>query len=648
MKKITLVMTAWLSVFFTLSVVAQERKVAKADKLYDDFAYIDAITVYENIVAKGYSSPDLLKKLANAYYFNAEFQKANKWYTELFALGEEPEPEYFYRYSQTLKSIGDYEKSAQMMDRFSKKNVIDGRGKLYEEDKDYLSAILDNSGRYSIESAGINSEGQDYGTTFYKGSLIFASSREEKGAAKRIDRWTELPFTNLYASKVRSDGTLEAPERFANEISSGFHEATPAFTQDGKTIYFTRNNYNNGKNGRSKDRRIVLKIYKATFEDEKWRNVTELPFNNDEFNTAHPALSPDDKTLYFASDRPGSIGQSDIYKVSINADGTFGKPENLGKEINTEGKETFPFLSDENELYFASDGHPGLGGLDIFRSKMGENGFEKPQNVGTPVNGGQDDFAFMIDTKSQGGFFSSNRNGGMGYDDIYRLKENRKLENEQFVEGQVRDSINDKGLENVKLGLYDDKFKLLEEAVTDRKGNYIFKTKLQKGKRYHIRAEKKDYLTDEKNIEADGSNGFVEVDIALQKRITEIREKGNIADAFGIRDIYFDFDEANIRPDAALDLEKIIDVMRQYPGMTVAIRCHTDSRGTREYNLKLSQRRANAVKQYMIEHGIDSSRLSAKGYGETLLRNGCSDGVECTEREHEINRRSEFVILKIK
>lgn len=645
MKKMTLILALLLAAFFTFSAEAQESKLAKADRLYDDYAYIDAIAVYENIAKKGYSSADLFKKLANAYYFNSEFEKANKWYMELFALGQEPEAEYFYRYSQTLKSVGDYEKSAQMMDKFAKMNAVDIRARLYDSDKDYLAAIKDNSGRYSIENAGINSEEQDYGTAFYKDYLVFSSSRKENGASKKIDQRTELPFTNLYAAKVKSDGTLEAPERFAKEISSGFHEATPAFTLDGKTMYFTRNN---NEKDRNQNNRIVLKIYKATFEDGKWRNVTELPFNSNEFNTAHPALSPDDKTLYFASDRPGSIGQSDIYKVNINSDDTFGNPVNLGRIVNTEGKETFPFVSDESELYFSSDGHPGLGGLDIFKSRIGDDGFQKPENVGAPVNGGQDDFAFMIDTKSQGGFFSSNRNGSIGYDDIYKLKENRKLEKEQFAEGHVKDAITKEGLEDAKMSLFDDKFRLLEETYTDADGNYSFKTKLEKGKTYHIRAEKKDYISDEKRSVASGDDELLGVDFDLQKRISEMGTGSNIADAFGIREIHFDYNKFYIRKDAAIDIQKIIEVMRQYTAMTVAIRSHTDSRGSHAYNQLLSEKRAQATKQYMVSQGIDSSRLSAKGYGETQLKNKCSDDVNCTEKEHEENRRSEFVILRMK
>ncbi|MCY1509935.1 Photosystem I chlorophyll a apoprotein A2 [compost metagenome] len=646
MKNRTTYLLIVLTALFASYADAQQQKLVKAGKLYDNYAYIDAIKIYENIASKGYKSVELFEKLGNAYYFNSEFAEANRWYTELFALGIESEPEYYYRFSQTLKSIGDYEKSAQMMKKFVEKNSADERGRIYEEDKDYLAEIKRNSGRYTIENAGINSEGQDYGTAFFDGKLVFASSRQTSGLSKTIDKRTGLPFTNLFASTVKSDGTFETPEKFSGTIDSKFHEATPAFAKDGKTMYFTRNNYNEGKKRKSSEKKILLKLYKAVLEKGKWTNVTELPFNSNEYSTAHPALSPDDKTLYFVSDRPGTLGQSDIYKVSINSDGTFGNPENLGRTINTEGKETYPFVSDENELYFSSDGYPGLGGLDIFKSRIENNDFSKPLNVGEPVNGRQDDFAFMIDTKSQAGFFSSNREGGMGYDDIYRFKENKKLECEQLLAGRITDQQAGTGLENVKVSLLDNDFKLLETAYTDAYGNYSFKVEC--GKKYRVRIEKKEYLADEKSVTISKDSGTTILDIEQQKRLSEIGKDGNIAAVFGIREIHFDFDSWNIREDAAIDLQKIIEVMREYPSMTVAIRSHTDSRGNDDYNQLLSEKRAQATKHYMISQGIDSSRLSAKGYGETQLKNKCDNDAKCTDKEHQENRRSEFIILKIR
>ncbi|MFC4741121.1 flagellar motor protein MotB, partial [Flavobacterium ponti] len=298
----------------------------------------------------------MFKKLGNAYYFNAELDKAAQWYGKLMDLNQEVEPEYYFRYSQSLKSLGEYTKANEMLEKFNQAKADDSRAQKYEATKNYLEIIEENSGRYAVENAGaINSKYSDYGSAFLGEELIFASARDTGGIFKRKHKWTNQSFTNLYQSKVNGDGNLEEAEKFSKSTNSKFHESTPVFTKDGKTMYFTRNNYVDGKKGKSGEKVILLKILKATLVDDKWENVVELPFNSNEYSTAHPALSPDDKTLYFASDMPGTLGMSDLYKVSINGE-SYGEPENLGPVFNTEARETFPFMSDENELYFASDG----------------------------------------------------------------------------------------------------------------------------------------------------------------------------------------------------------------------------------------------------------------------------------------------------
>jgi len=334
----------------TASLFGQKVQVAKADKKYDKFAYIDAIEIYERVANKGYESADVFQKLGNAYYFNAELDKAAQWYGKLIDLGQPVEPEYYFRYSQTLKSIGEYTKANEMLEKFNQSKGGDSRAQKYEAAKNYLEVIEENSGRYTVENAGsINSKYSDYGSAFLGDQLVFTTARDTGGIASRKHKWTNQSFTNLYQSKVSGDGNLEKPERFSKSINSRFHESTPIFTKDGKTMYFTRNNYTDGKEGKSADKIILLKIYKASLVDEKWTNEVELPFNSNEYSVAHPALSPDDKTLYFASDMPGTLGASDLYKVTVDGD-SFGEPENLGSVFNTEARETFPFMSDENEL----------------------------------------------------------------------------------------------------------------------------------------------------------------------------------------------------------------------------------------------------------------------------------------------------------
>lgn len=636
----------------TASLFGQKVQVAKADKKYDKFAYIDAIEIYERVANKGYELPDIYKKLGNAYYFNAELDKAAQWYGKLMDLNQEVEPEYYFRYSQSLKSLGEYTKANEMLAKFNQSKADDSRGQKYEATKNYLEIIEENSGRYSVENAGaINSKYSDYGAAFFGEELIFASARDTGGIFNRKHKWTNQSFTNLYQSKINGDGNLEEAEKFSKSTNSKFHESTPVFTKDGKTMYFTRNNYVDGKKGRSGEKVMLLKILKATFIDDKWQNVVELPFNSNEYSTAHPALSPDDKTLYFASDMPGTLGMSDLYKVSINGD-SYGEPENLGPVFNTEARETFPFMSDENELYFASDGQLGLGGLDIFVSKMEEDGtFKEIHNVGAPVNGKDDDFALLIDTQTKYGFFTSNREGGQGYDDIYKFKENIPLQYkcEQTLAIVVLDKESREPIANAQITLMDENMQTIEQVYADENGAYTFeKDKINCDTDYTIRVTgTKGYSSNEKTVHTENKTGETFAEILLEKNTKQIGIGTDLAKTFGIENIYFDLDKSNIRKDAAAQLALLVEVMNDYPTMKIDVRSHTDSRQTHEYNERLSDRRAKSTVAWLVKKGIAKNRLTGKGYGETQLVNQCADGVECSEEQHQQNRRSEFIITEM-
>ena len=645
MKNNILYLITLISVF-SINSYAQKAKVSIAEKKYSNYAYIDAIKTYERVGEKGYKSVDMFQKLGNSYYFNSEFDKAAKWYGELFAMTSDLEPEYYYRYAQSLRSIGQNEKANEIMDKFNQLSANDSRAKLFKSNMNYLDKIKANSGRYQLENAGINSKYSDYGASFYLNKIVFASARDTGSLGHRKHSWTDQFFTNLYVSELDQDMAPTTPHKFDKNINSRFHESTPSFTKDGKTMYFTRNNFLDGKKGKDGNDITLVKIYKASFENNKWTNVTELPFSSNNYSTAHPALSPDEKTLYFASDMPGTLGQSDIFKVTINDDGSFGPAQNLGNTINTEGKETFPFLTDENEIYFASDGHPGLGGLDIFVAKINKDGtFNEIQNIGADANSSKDDFAYLIDTKSRRGFLTSNRDGGQGYDDIYKFLETRKLICEQQLYGEITDFTTGEVLPNAKVSLFDDTLNLVATADSDEKGNYAMSVEC--GKRYSVRASKEDYTTKEQIITISKENGKTHLPFALEKATCKVAVGDDLGKCFGIKMIYFDFDKSNIRIEAALDLEKILDVLIQYPTMKLDVRSHTDSRGTSKYNASLSDRRAQSTIKWLIKNGVKSNRLSAKGYGESQLVNQCTDGVECTEEEHQLNRRSEFIITEL-
>lgn len=638
-----------IAIFFLMSssAILAQVGIAKANKQYEKYAYVDAIKTYERIAEKGFKSVEIFQKLGNAYYFNSDFENASKWYGELFSLSGSKTPEYYYRYAQSLKAVGNYQKSDEYMKMFAEKST-DSRAKLFNQNPDYLAKINANSGRYTIENAGINSVYSDYGAAILDDQLIFTSARDTGGIIRRKHSWTNESFTNLYVAEYKND-SLGKVRKFARQVSSKFHESTPIFSKDGMTMYFTRNNYINGKKGKNSDKVILLQIYKshllhAGTEQAHWSEPVTLSINSNQYSTAHPALNDDGTKMYFASDMPGSLGQSDIFMVEISADGSFGKPINLGPNVNTEGRESFPFVTN-NELYFASDGRPGLGGLDIYVTNISNNTFSIPENIGAPANSVKDDFAFMINSETRLGFLSSNRDGGMGKDDIYKFVETKKLGCNQLLKGIVTDRISKSILANTKLTLSNTDFTPISNFTSDANGKYNFSVKC--GETYFVKAEKKEYTTEENSIVIADNSGETVLNMVLDRAIQSVQIGDDLATTLNLNPIYFDLDQSDIRPDAEMELQRVLAVLNQNPKMTIDIRSHTDSRQTKQYNQALSDTRAKSTMNYLIQNGIDGSRLTSKGYGETKLTNRCADGVDCTDEEHQMNRRSEFIISSI-
>ena len=625
-----------------------EKELEKANEMYKNFSYVDAIKIYERIAQKGFVNQEMLESLGNAYYYNAEYKKALPWYEQLFQEGKyKVKPEYYYRYAQTLKSVGDYTQADKMMAKFVElTNANDTRAALFEENKDYQTVIKNNSGRFQLNNASINTENSEYGTAFYGDKIVFAGATDARKAKRGVSQWTGESFYDLYEAE-HFDQKLGSRKPFSSSINTQFNESTPVFTKDGNTMYFTRNNYVNRKLGTDIENTILLKILRATKDKNgNWGDIVEVPFNSDQYNVAHPALSPDEKYLYFASDMPGSFGNSDIFRVEILGDNQYGTPENLGNIINTAGRESFPYISKDNVLYYSSDGIPGLGGLDIFAVKFNDDGStSKPVNIGMPGNSADDDFCFVFNSDSKIGFLTSNRPGGKGKDDIYSFHEDKPLlfSCQKNIKGIVKDAKTKAVIADAKVILSD---KVMKEVSTDQSktdGTFTFEKVNCNDSHYYLRGEKEKYETAEVNVTV-GKDEVV-YEILLNPRQVAIKKGMDLAKVFEIKEIKFDYNKANIRPDAAVELTKIVEVMREYPKMKIDIRSHTDSRGADSYNLKLSDRRAKATLEWIVKQGIDRKRLKAKGYGETRLVNGCSNGVPCTEEEHQENRRSEFIVV---
>lgn len=517
-----------------------------------------------------------------------------------------------------------------------------------------------------------------------------AAPRKTRKGVTVMTAQDSLRLKRNVASRLR----LSNVQNFSRSVNTRYHEAAPSFSPDDKVMYFTRNNFMDGasdnqilytkdsipykedvvaelqevskaERGLKRDADGVnhLKLFRATRQlgsekvkegeenDSIWGNITSLPFNSLNYSVGHPAVTPDGSTLYFVSDMPGGLGATDIYKVSINQDGTFGQPENMGAPINTAGREMFPFVTEE-KFYFSSDGHLGLGALDVFELLIHEDGtMTEPSNLGAPLNSAMDDFAFIIDEASQEGYFSSNRNGGEGDDDIYAFHREVVVILEPCVQsanGTVIDKLNKKPIGNAIVQLFDAERNELERVNSAPDGSFAFETILDCEVKYIARASKASYGEDIKEFETTLELGL-ELGLGLEvDPIIDLIYDDNGVKKFRIENLNFDLDKHFIRPDAATELDKIYGVMNEYPSIVIKIESHTDSRGSDAYNEALSDRRAKSTRDYLISRGIDARRIeSAIGYGENRLLNECSSGVKCSNEKHDINRRSEFIITKM-
>ncbi|TCP22575.1 outer membrane protein OmpA-like peptidoglycan-associated protein [Tenacibaculum skagerrakense] len=652
-----IIKTKLVILFLCLSgiiVNGQSRRVA--DKYFEEFAYFKAAKIYEAVYQKGDTTTYLLKRLGDAYYNNSQTENAEFWYKKLIEDKKEKDPSYLFKYSQVLRSNGSVQKADSIYNLL--KITIDSQsGEKYVNKENNLQDFLNNGDKkISLRNLAINTPYSDFGGVIFEDKVYFASASPKGEKREKLYRWNNQPFLNLYKSdsyfervdEAKTDSIFELENKtiLSPGINTQFHESSPVFTKDGKTMYFSRVNFNGKKLGKDKKLTVNLKLFKAERVGDDWGNVEELPFNSDDYSVAHPALSPDGKSLYFASDMPGTLGETDIFKVEIKEDG-FGEPVNLGKNVNTTAKEMFPFISDDNVLFFSSNGHKGLGLLDIFQTKIyNDSTYSQITNLDHPFNSKKDDFSFFIAKDGKKGFFSSNRAKGKGDDDIYSFYITEIPESErcyQYVTGVVTDKVTKERIPNAIVKLVDDLGTVLEEKLTDSRGSYNFKLEC-KQENYVVIADKRDYRNpDKKNISVLGKNKDERytADLVLDPLI--------IGDQIVIKPIYFDYDKDFIREDAQYELENIVTVMTNHPKMVIKIESHTDSRGAKSYNRNLSDRRAKSTRDFIISRGIEPERIeSAIGYGEDKLLNHCDDknSKKCTEEEHQLNRRSYFYIVR--
>ncbi|MBP6424532.1 MAG: OmpA family protein, partial [Flavobacterium sp.] len=583
------------------------------------------------------------EKLGDANYFNANYVEAEQWYTKRYELKGTFPKEFLYRYGQSLKSAGKNNQATQIMAQYAKENPTQLRTKSQMQAKAQQS-IKKGSDVFTVENINTNSKYSDYSSTIKGDTIIFASART-RTMGNQIYARTGQPFTNLYYTVKQAEGNYSKAELYSKNTFSIFHEASPVFTKDGNTMYYTQNELK--ENNQKRVVNGLYKIYKSVKQKGKWKSLgVQDIFAQDSARVAHPALSPDGKTLYFASDAKGTFGQSDLFKVSINEDGSYTAPENLGNTINTEGRESYPFVTKDNILLFASDGHPGQGGFDIFALDLNQKG-AAPVHLSAPLNSAFDDFGLNWDRQTNNGVFTSNRPEGQGDDDLYVFTNTKPLFEFDYnarIIGKVLDKNTNLPIANASVTLYDNKGKELGRTTSNETGDFVFE-KVLSNATYTTQASKETYSTNDTRPSLALYEREVATTIPLDQDQYKLEQGLDLAKALSLRHIYFDLDKSNIRKDAKVELEKIVEVLTQNPTIKIEIGSHTDSRQSKAYNQSLSQRRAKSTLDYLVKRGIAKSRLTAKGYGETQLVNNCADGVKCSEAEHQLNRRSTFVIV---
>jgi peptidoglycan-associated lipoprotein len=610
--------------------LAQKGNLKRANKLFEMRAYIEAAEMYETKDR----NQEVLQNLADSYYYNTNLQKAIKTYRELFVrYGDSIDTEFHFRFAQALKGVKDYKEADVHLSRYYNQGI----------NTHAFMELNEKTTPHNFKLEQIANEtatNSDFGLSFYGADKVaFASTRNTENPSYS---WNNLPFLDLYTASLSKDGKLENVVPFSDEINTDSHESNAAFSKDGKTMYFNRTN--NTRSKTEEERIAHIQIFNAEFVDGNWTNVKELPFNSNKYSCEHPTITKDGKTLYFASDMPGTIGGFDIYKVAINDDGTYGVPENLGDKVNTKHREQFPYISDLDVLYFASDGHLGYGGLDIFRSKSVNGTFDKPVNLGNTINSNLDDFAYIIREKDNQGFVSSNRSG---FDRLYGFGREENILTKYLVEGLVQDKNSKELLPGSLVTLFDESGNVLQDSIVGSKADYLFK--IEPNKKYKIRGTRKAHIPQDVEFSTD-SKGKIQHNIYLtlesfddaEERVNP-NEKGDIQ--IELDKIYFDFDKSKIRNDAAITLNVLVDLMNKYASMEVEVSAHTDARGNDQYNLDLSKRRAASTLEYLVSKGIDRNRLKSIGYGEMQPLNQCVKEGVCKEEEYDINRRCEFTIL---
>ncbi|MFZ6050623.1 OmpA family protein [Halocola ammonii] len=717
------IVTFFICLFlFTGFSLAQKSKLTLADKHFQAFDFTEAIAIYDDVLEKHPENSEALRKVSVSLSNTGNYALAEarlKTLTEL----EEKSVDDLILLADVLKQNGKLDEAAEIYEEIYRQYPENEIAKKYHEHPNWVKSLLRDSSRFNLEIAAINSKYSDFAPVFMDDKVLFSSSRREGKGQTRTYNWNDQSYLNIFASDLEKDSTLANPDVLRNDLNTRFHEGTVSYDQNEGKLYITRNNYIDGKQQKDENGNLNLGIFISSFNDGEFGDVQPFELNNKNYSVGHPTLTSDGSTIYFVSDMPGGHGGTDIY-YSEKIDEKWSEPKNLGPVVNSSGNEMFPYLVDDEVLYFSSDGHVGLGGLDLYYFRLNYNN-PVAFNMGYPINTTHDDFGICVFENGKSGFLSSNRPGGMGDDDVYHyaIADPEKTvisgivfdqETKEPVEGATvtvrRSSVTDSSdvaistdesgryeleldttdqavvmgskegyfkeastanrdnnseyvdrvnieledydfgvegfvylakekipAENATLQLLDEKGNLLKEISSDPEGQYAFA--LEANSRYTVVCKKEGYVTQKTNFETPAESAPAQrSDFQLFKP-----EKDQ---TIQLSNIYYAFDKSYIREEDKPELNKLADLMKSNPNMEIEIQSHTDNRGSADYNLDLSRKRAASVVRYLTSNGIDNSRLTAKGFGESSLLHECSEE-ECPEWKHQENRRTEFVIKEI-
>jgi outer membrane protein OmpA-like peptidoglycan-associated protein len=727
------IITVLVAVCFFNLVMAQTAALKKANKFFGVKEYAMAIPFYEKAYKKDSNNVSVLSNLGDCYRLTNNNEGQLKCYGNLIKFGK-AEPLHKLYYGQALMVSGQSSESKPYLEQYT----TDSRGKNLASSSEKQKQYSKNADAYQVELAAFNSNQNDFCAVKYSNVIVFASTRNKTAWINTKHGWTNDSYLNLYSTEKNNQGNYFPQKVFMGDLNSKYNDGPISFSKDFKTVFFTRNNVKSKEI--SSEGTYKLKILSATLNVNGFEKVTVLPFNNNNYNCAHPSISADGNTLFFASDMEGGQGGMDIYMVKKGSDGVWGSPINLGNNVNTAGTEVFPFITNNGLLYFASNGHDGMGGLDIYETKIKDDKATRVYNMGEPVNSKNDDFGVFLEDDNNVGYLSSNRKSGGMDDDVYNFQILREVKRGKEVTIIIKDKETGEVIPNTKMKINaeelttsetaslqtvieedinynlviekEDYFKLMDSlstktdaadtftktlllekdsklalvaVVTDVKtnaplenvkitlkelpSNEIFDTVLTplagnyrkplKGKKvgdkisYQITLTKQGYLEKSLTFIYDIKKpGDITINESLELKIGKATVGTDLAKLIEIKPIYFDLGKSVVRKDAAIELDKVVKIMKDYPGMFIELGSHTDCRGLASQNTKLSGARAKASAGYIIKNGIAKERITSKGYGESKLLNSCACEKKikstCTEDEHAKNRRTEFIITKMK